>query len=63
MVVTLHDLVLKGEDLIYRVEIIDGDTSCRQFLRPGQAPEATFQTQKEGIVAREYCNVHGLWKS
>ena len=45
------------------VEIIDGDTSCRQFLKPGQAPEATFQTQKEAIVAREYCNIHGLWKS
>ena len=26
MVVTLHDPVLKGEDLIYRVEIIDGET-------------------------------------
>ena len=45
------------------VEIIDGDTSCRQFLKPGQAPEATFQNQNEGIVAREYCNLHGLWKS
>ena len=45
------------------VEIIDGDTSCRQFLQPGQAPEGTFQTQNEGVVAREYCNVHGLWKS
>jgi len=45
------------------VEIIDEDTSCRQFLKPGQAPEATFQTKKGGIVAREYCNLHGLWKS
>ncbi len=45
------------------VEIIDGDKYCRQFLKPGDAPEAVFALKKEGVVAREYCNVHGLWKS
>lgn len=45
------------------VEIIHGDMSCRQFLKPGQAPEATFDTSAGGVVAREYCNLHGLWKS
>lgn len=42
--------------------IVDGKV-CRQNLTPGQAPEAEFEIQAENIVAREYCNLHGLWKS
>lgn len=44
------------------IEIIDGDRYTRQFLKPGQAPEAAFQTKAPGVVVREYCNLHGLWK-
>jgi len=40
--------------------IVDGKT-CTQFLKPGQAPEAVFCAQA-GVVARAYCNLHGLWK-
>jgi superoxide reductase len=36
---------------------------CRQFLKPGQAPEAVFSMQGAEITAREYCNLHGLWKA
>ncbi|MDR2367449.1 MAG: desulfoferrodoxin [Deltaproteobacteria bacterium] len=37
----------------------------RQFKRlaPGQAPEVTFQADEGPAVAREYCNLHGLWKA
>ena len=35
----------------------------RQFLRPGMPPEATFMIEGEMITAREYCNLHGLWKN
>ena len=45
------------------VEIIDGETSCRKFLKPGDPPEAAFSATGSGIVAREYCSLHGLWKS
>jgi superoxide reductase len=45
------------------IEIIDEDSSYRHYLNPGQAPETIFKTQKQGVTAREYCNVHGLWKS
>jgi superoxide reductase len=44
------------------VEVISGDKAYRQFLKPGQAPEATFNIQGNKIIAREYCNIHGLWK-
>ncbi len=36
----------------------------RKFLKPGDAPEAEFEIGFTGdIKAREYCTVHGLWKS
>lgn len=31
------------------------------FLKPGDSPEAEFDF--EPVSAREYCNIHGLWKS
>ncbi|MCF8068418.1 MAG: desulfoferrodoxin [Desulfobacterales bacterium] len=45
------------------IEITDGDIVCKQYLKPGQSPEAIFKSIKTGVTAREYCNVHGLWKS
>ena len=44
------------------VEIITDGKSYRQFLNPGEAPEATFNIEADQITAREYCNLHGLWK-
>lgn len=44
------------------VEIIAGDKAYREFLNPGQKPEATFKIDTDQVTAREYCNVHGLWK-
>ncbi len=41
--------------------IVDGKT-YRQFLKPGDAPEAVFKIDGSQITAREYCNIHGLWK-
>ncbi|MFC1754211.1 desulfoferrodoxin [Thermoproteota archaeon] len=36
----------------------------RKFLKPGDKPEAEFFMKKDNIVkAREYCNLHGLWRS
>ena len=44
------------------IEIIADGKAYRQFLKPGEAPEAIFKTEAKTIVAREYCNVHGLWE-
>ncbi len=44
------------------VEIIEGGKAYRQFLNPGDTPEASFDIQAEQVTAREYCNLHGLWK-
>ncbi len=45
------------------IEVADGSTVCKRFLKPGDDPEAVFKGVKLGVTAREYCNVHGLWKS
>ena len=45
------------------IELIADGKAYRMFLEPGQAPEATFEVQAEKVVAKEYCNLHGLWKA
>ncbi len=45
------------------IEIIAGGKAYRQFLKPQDAPEAIFITDAKDITAREYCNLHGLWKA
>ena len=45
------------------VELIADGKVYRQFLKPGQAPEASFCIKAAKVTAREYCNLHGLWKS
>ena len=42
--------------------ITDDDKVYRQFLKPGDAPEAIFKINANKITSREYCNLHGLWK-
>ncbi len=44
------------------IELIADGKSYRQFLKPGDAPEAVFMIKAEKVSAREYCNLHGLWK-
>ena len=45
------------------IEVIADGKAYRQFLKPGEAPEATFEIKAEKVTAREYCNLHGLWKA
>lgn len=42
--------------------IADDGRVYRKFLKPGNLPEAIFKIDANSIVAREYCNLHGLWK-
>ena len=51
------------EHYITWIEVISGSVSMRRRLRPGEPPEAFFEIPfSENLVAREYCNKHGLWK-
>ena len=52
------------EHYIQWVEIMIGNIAYREFLNPGQAPQADFRIDAggEAIELRAYCNIHGLWK-
>ena len=45
------------------IELIADGKAYRQFLNPGQIPEAVFKVEAANVTAREYCNLHGLWKA
>ncbi|MCX8043794.1 MAG: desulfoferrodoxin [Desulfobacterota bacterium] len=45
------------------IELLTTARVYRAHLDPGKKPEASFDIQGEVIGAREYCNIHGLWKS
>ncbi len=44
------------------IEVISGDKAYREFLKPGGDPKASFKIDGDKVIAREYCNLHGLWK-
>lgn len=45
------------------IEIEYDSRTERKYLIPGEAPEASFVVDSKDIVARTYCNIHGLWVS
>lgn len=55
------------------IELLWPGYVLRKELHPGDNPEAIFTLEKDndvsisclvkGVVARAYCNLHGLWKS
>lgn len=54
---------MEDKHYIMWIELIADGKVYRQFLTPGSAPEAFFPVRAENVTAREYCNLHGLWKS
>ena len=58
---TLHPMT--AEHYIEWIELVADGKAYRQFLEPGQEPKATFKIDAKQITAREYCNLHGLWKA
>ena len=45
------------------IELLADNRVYRRYLKPGEKPEAIFEIQADEVTAREYCNLHGLWKS
>ena len=45
------------------IELVADGKVYRNFLNPGDNPEADFKIEAENITVREYCNLHGLWKT
>jgi superoxide reductase len=45
------------------IELIADGRTYRKFLSPLDKPEAIFKIEATNVTAREFCNIHGLWKS
>lgn len=54
---------MADEHYIEWIELLIGERVFRTYLSPGDSPEAVFKVVADGTVAREYCNLHGLWRT
>lgn len=46
------------------IELLADGRVLREYLKPGMAPTALFAgVAAQSLVAREHCNLHGLWKA
>ncbi len=53
---------MEDKHYIEWIELIADGKACREFLSPGAKPEVFFKITATKPQAREYCNLHGLWK-
>ncbi len=53
---------MEEQHYIEWIQITANGRSYRQYLKPGDKPEAVFPVEDAGVTAREICNLHGLWK-
>ncbi len=55
---------MDDKHFIELIEIMGGDeVIASKRLYPGDKPEVLFELENpEGVKARAYCNVHGLWQ-
>jgi len=52
---------MEEKHYIEMIEVITNDDRIlRKYLSPGDEPEAVFDVE-DITMAREYCNIHGLW--
>ncbi len=45
------------------VSLYVDDKIYTEFLQPGMSPEVQFKVEGKNMMAKIYCNVHGLWRS
>jgi len=53
---------MEEKHFIEWIELLADGRAYRQFLKPGDAPEALFTVRADKVTAREYCSIHGLWE-
>lgn len=54
---------MEAKHYIEWIELIADGKAYIQFLKPGDVPEAVFMLKAAKVTAREFCNLHGLWKA
>lgn len=58
---TIHPM--EDKHFIGWIEIISENENYVKYLKPGDEPVFEFNFKSDIEKAREYCNLHGLWKS
>ena len=58
-----QDHPMEEKHYIEWIQVIADGKAYRKFLKPGDKPQAEFKIKADKIEVREYCNIHGLWKS
>ena len=54
---------MEAAHFIQWIELVADGVSYLRFLQPGAPAEAEFTLKADQVYAREYCNLHGHWKS
>ncbi|MBK8805970.1 MAG: desulfoferrodoxin [Bacteroidales bacterium] len=54
---------MADDHFIEWIELVTPFTVLRKQLKSGEKPEAIFLTTETDVYAREYCNLHGNWRS
>lgn len=54
---------MEEKHYIQWIELLTENEVLRHELKPGEKAEAVFKTDAKHVTAREYCNLHGLWKA
>ncbi|MDE5880043.1 MAG: desulfoferrodoxin, partial [Desulfovibrio sp.] len=56
---------MEDKHYIEWIELVTDDGQVyRRFLTPADEPEAFFdEVDAAKVTAREFCNLHGLWKA
>ena len=54
---------MEEKHYIMWIQLNEGDKEHIKFLKPNDEPKAVFEVEStDNLSAKEYCNVHGLWK-
>ena len=53
---------MEEKHFIEWIELIADGMVHRAWLKPGDKPEVEFKVKATKVSAREYCNLHGIWK-
>jgi len=54
---------MEEKHYIMWITLVADGKEYTQYLKPGDKPESFFAIQATSVTAKEYCNLHGLWKA
>ena len=58
----LHPMEKEHHIMFIEAMAKDKSYSELKYLKPGEQPKMLLNTNIKDLVAREFCNIHGLWE-